>query len=195
MASATLQETTPPASAQPGQRWFIVTDVDAWSGPFEGDRNFVVHGDGYASFEWRSRADDALALAKAVVAGEMTVDDARDDADLGEYIRDVEEAFEDEADVDLDEVVLDVCRDIVDGSRDVFEPDVIYDFENDVHIRDAARALRRMPPWARIINIDAGGPGSGYSQPVLVLDAGYTLVDVKNNLTDAPHRSGSGAQS
>jgi hypothetical protein len=188
MASATVREIESLDTTK-NERWFLITEVDPWTGPFFGpaDRecaDFVVSDDTFASFEWCSRADGVLTLAVDVANDSLGVNDAFADGDLRDYLDRVgaDPDAADAGDSAARQAVVETCTAIATRHLDVFEQDAVYAFDDDRHLADAADALSPLPPWARIETIVEGGIGTSYSQPCLVLDESYSLIDLAAHL-------------
>ena len=192
MAETFLQEVEPPAGARLGERWYLLT-ADVFGGPiFEGPVDavgFSVCDDAMATYQWRSAVDLVHARAVAVAQGHIGLDAARRVPAFAAYLDDkVGEqrlaaacANDVEWAGDTDEALaLRVCAQITGGTRDLHADGEVYCIEDDRWLGDAACALAQVVPgWARVVTLDAGGPGSGYEQPFVVLDTDHTLGDLE----------------
>ena len=194
MAIATLEEVQPPASAAESERRFILrTDLE--NGDYDGPSgtswaHFEVLGDFDASYEWKTRADVVRDLARAVFDEKTTFDEACRDEIFANYMSAqiawwIDAAEPDEPVEDEQTIALKICREIVDYVTDpgsLGEPWSANDIQDHVYLADAARALGPLPSWARVEFVDAGGPGFGFSQPVLILGEGKGLDDLAHHL-------------
>jgi hypothetical protein len=195
MAGATLRGVVSPLSGRHGERWYLLT-TDVFSAPFFDGPGaapvFRVLDGETATYGWRSAIDVVHERALAVVVGALSVDEARRAPAFAAYLDDKIEEQRDAAAYEGDEswaqesdevLVLRVCAQIAAGTRDVHAYDEVYCFDDDRWLGDAGRAVAAvLPPWARVQFLDAGGPGSGYSQPYLVLADDRTLFDLKAHL-------------
>lgn len=151
---------------------------------------FVVESPSEATYEWRTGADRVRDLATRLVREGLCEEEVQGAFARSYYLREQDEKLEDSMSIppvydygidpenELARQRL-ILKNIASG---VIEPaafdgfDSYYQFESDSYLHDAAHALE-LPPGARIVAHDDGGPGSGYTAQFLELAPGMTLSD------------------
>lgn len=188
MAEATL-EAHDIDDLEPDESGFYVRTDPFMTGAYDGPVGskmccFKLLDESSASFEWKTLSDELQEVGKAVMAGAPDAEGAAScaarvwlDERVAMAVADMGDEGEEVGDTSL--VKRTIFAGLANGSIDTTIGDEsmsAYHFESDVFLEDAAKALP-LPPWARIESVGEGGPGSGYSQPALVLAKGHCLGD------------------
>jgi protein-tyrosine phosphatase len=181
-----------PRDVAGGTAWTIEADSRGeglFRGPDDCDwASFRLEGEDEATFEWRTGADHVRRIAERLVRRRTTFGRAVRDPFVARWL--TEERLEAFEDVDgEDERARRLLTEIGPRVRNVDGLDGFYgedDYEDQA--ADATAALD-LPAWAELDSESAGGPGTGYTETLLVLRDGRTLRDLAAWLEARERRS------
>lgn len=153
-------------------------DAEPFDGPRDRDWANVRKADGTILYEWRTTSDRITELAQDVAAGRREMSEALAHDKLGDCVEELREFFlEDDEENEFDSedaqtkhIIEELASGFLFSSHWAETGGFGYAEDGDAHMSDAVRALD-LPAWATVEFLHEGGPGTGYTQPVIVLEA------------------------